>query len=201
MQNYHEAQQDEKINALPADIVHCLGTFRTLCSAVVALLDPRPGPCCFSSAQDLEAVMDYAGEEVSLQALHAMLNQDESDKGKNPWMSFVDDLLAKGPSTQQWMSKLAEQLRKMADELSSNNLGSATTMSLLGEAGEARKHFVEGLRAGLLKAFDVDLQKFAVAVAGHVVQSKEDLPHAKEDVKALQQALQPSLQDKEAPLR
>ena len=142
--------------------------------------------------------MDYAGEEVSLQALHAMLNQNESDKGKNPWMSFVDDLLAKGPSTQQWMSKLEELLRKMADELSSNNLGSATTMSLLGEAGEARKHFVEGLRAGLLKAFDVELQKFAVAVAGHVVQSKEDLPHAKEDVKALQQALQPFLQDKEA---
>ena len=191
LQKYQEAQDSEETEKLHPAVLQCLGVFRTLASCLVALLDPRPGHCG-SSVQDVEAVMQYSGDSITMQAASALLHDTE----KNPWMPFLDDLLSKGPATEQLMPEVLGMVSQMQKILDDGTLLDSETMKLLQEAVPARKKFHDHLRSGLLKLFDAPFQRLATEVAENLVNSTEELMHSKENLKVLQQALQPFLQDK-----
>ena len=193
---YHAKDTQETLGKMEQEIQDAFEVFRQLSSSVVCLLDPRPGHT-HSKVADFEAILNYKGDELVLQAMKSMF-QSEGEQDKNPWFPFIDDLLTRGPETIVLMPSMVtmmEALQAVTDETALSSL----TAQILKNCHSYRPKFVKGLRSGLLKPFDTELRKCLVKVTEKLVSASGDEASnfGPAEVQLLHELLGPHNQDKD----
>ena len=141
-------------------MLSAISTFAVMLKCIVAILDPRPGHLK-SSAADVEAVLQYKGDELGMQVLQ---NQINPDREGNAWIPFLDDFLSKGAATVSLYPEVEKLVGELKTIAGSGDLLRSEVFALVSQALERRAFFVKEMRSGLLKVFDTELRDLAVAI-------------------------------------
>ena len=151
---------------------------------IVAILDPRPGHLK-SSAADVEAVLQYKGDELGMQVLQ---NQINPDREGNAWIPFLDDFLSKGAATVSLYPEVEKLVGELKTIAGSGDLLRSEVFALVSQALERRAFFVKEMRSGLLKVFDTDLRDLAVAMVSQLTKPDSEAAIGADDIQILKKA-------------
>ena len=68
LNTYEKGTAEGSVDKLHPEMLSAFGSFRCICSAIVAVLHPEPNHAN-SSAQDFQSVVSYDGDELCMESL------------------------------------------------------------------------------------------------------------------------------------